>query len=97
VRILAPFPRYDSESSMAPVSFTPSPDASSPLSAEAATVLRALGETHYPPLQRVEVNLHEGRIELRGVLASYYLKQMAQTVAMKTAGHVRILNYLVVA
>jgi hypothetical protein len=92
-----PFLVTVSESSMAPVVFTPSPDASSTLLADAATVRRALGETHYPSLKRVEVNLQEGRIVLQGVLGSYHLKQMAQTVAMKTAGRLRILNCLIVA
>jgi len=65
--------------------------------AEAATVRQALGRTPYPQLRHVEVNLDDGRIVLRGVLQNYHLKQIAQTVAMKTARHVRILNCLVVA
>lgn len=40
----------------------------------------------YPQLSAVECVIEEGQIRLTGVLNSFYLKQVAQSVAMKASG-----------
>lgn len=49
-----------------------------------AAVRAALISSPYRPLHQVEVDFDQGQFVLRGVVNSYYLKQLAQTVALRT-------------
>jgi len=44
---------------------------------------RRLRTAGYPELRKVRVTVHNGTIELDGCVSSYYLKQMAQEVALR--------------
>jgi hypothetical protein len=61
---------------------------------EVTAVRRALENSPYRSLQRIEVNANEDHIVLRGVVGSFYLKQLAQTLALKSMGRVAISNCL---
>lgn len=54
-------------------------------------VERALHATGYGPLRRIEVSVQARLVILAGRVSSYYLKQIAQTVALAVPGihHVR--------
>lgn len=43
----------------------------------------ALAESGYPPLARIECEAVQGTLVLSGVVSSFYLKQIAQTVVMQ--------------
>jgi hypothetical protein len=43
-------------------------------------------------VREVAVDLHEGRILLRGVAVSYYAKQLAQHLALRVLGPIALLN-----
>jgi osmotically-inducible protein OsmY len=49
-------------------------------------VERALRATGYSPLRAVEVSVRGQLVILRGRVPSYYMKQLAQAVAMGVAG-----------
>jgi hypothetical protein len=61
---------------------------------ELRQVQEALAESSYWPLPRIQVEFDAGQIILRGVVNSYYLKQVAQTVAVKFIGGFPLLNCL---
>jgi len=48
-------------------------------------VQRALQSTHYPPLRTVRVRETGGTIVISGRVPTYFMKQMAQAVAMAVA------------
>ncbi len=52
----------------------------------AERVAQALRASGYPPLHAIEVSVRDQVVILQGCVPSYYLKQLAQTVAMETAG-----------
>jgi osmotically-inducible protein OsmY len=52
----------------------------------AERVMRALREIGYPALRSVTVVVSEGVVTLDGLVHSYYLKQLAQEVAMRIVG-----------
>lgn len=52
----------------------------------AAQVRRELDQSGYHPLRSVEVTALRDGVHLRGTVPTYYLKQMAQSVAMETDG-----------
>ena len=54
---------------------------------EAATAMRAemqLQKSSYRELRCIRCKFHEGVFTLRGILPSYYLKQIDQTIVCKT-------------
>jgi hypothetical protein len=53
-----------------------------------------LGAQPYRPLRNVAVDYRNGVVTLRGVLPSYYLKQVAQCVVQRVAGIRRIDNFV---
>jgi len=55
-------------------------------SPEAAAVCQALMRSPYRHLHRLACDLEDGELVLRGIVCSYYLKQLAQEVALKVAG-----------
>ena len=61
-----------------------------------ASVLQSLRLASYSALRRVHCEFHEGVVTLRGWLPSYYLKQLAQTLATKVAGVEQIVNRIAV-
>jgi hypothetical protein len=64
---------------------------------EAATAVRAemrLRNSSYCELRRIRCKFHEGVFTLRGVLPSYYLKQIAQTIVCKTDKGSIIVNHI---
>ena len=63
----------------------------------AARIETRLGCSAYRELRLVRCEFHEGVVTLRGVLASYYLKQMAQTVAREAAANCIVVNRIEVA
>lgn len=50
---------------------------------------RGLG---YPQLDRVECRVRRMTVYLRGTLGSFYLKQIAQTIAVKVPGVHQVVN-----
>jgi len=46
-------------------------------------IKRALADSGHGLHQAIAVGVHEGLVTLKGDVPSYYLKQMAQTAAMK--------------
>jgi hypothetical protein len=58
-----------------------------------AAILR--GSSHYA-LRRLRCDFHEGVLSLRGVVPSYYLKQLAQALLGKLAAVEEINNQVVV-
>jgi hypothetical protein len=67
------------------------------LRSEAATAVRAemqLRNSSYCELRRIRCKFHEGVFTLRGILPSYYLKQIAQTIVYKTDKGSIIVNHI---
>jgi osmotically-inducible protein OsmY len=60
----------------------------------AERVERALRETGYGPLRRIEVAVQARLVLLGGCVPSYYLKQIAQTVALAVPGSYHVRNNL---
>lgn len=60
---------------------------------EAAAVSRLAG-SGYPPLRRVCCEMASGVLTISGTVPSYYLKQVAQTLAGTVDGVTRIENRL---
>lgn len=56
----------------------------------------ALRNSGYSTLRRVKVSISRGRVCLAGQVASYHLKQIAQTAAMSVEGVEELENRLVV-
>ncbi len=46
-------------------------------------VITALRGSGYRLLGNLECEVHEGRVTLKGIVPSFYLKQVAQTIAMR--------------
>jgi osmotically-inducible protein OsmY len=61
------------------------------LASRIAEVLKASG---YPVLRSVVVEYHEGVVVLRGRVPTFYLKQVAQTLAGKMRGVDELVNRL---
>jgi hypothetical protein len=57
---------------------------------------RALRESSYPDLRGVACGVDEGVLVLRGRVASFYLKQIAQTIVNQLGFREGLLNLLVV-
>jgi len=57
-------------------------------------VQRSLRQSGYPGLSAVDVLPTESGVRLRGDVASYYLKQVAQTIAGATTGVMSVQNDL---
>ncbi len=55
-------------------------------------VRSALSDMPYPQLRSLECSCHGGKVTLQGRLDSFYLKQLAQTVAMKSPGVREVFN-----
>ena len=51
----------------------------------------------YTDLQNVRCIANNGHVHLRGTLKSFYLKQVAQSIAMKTPGVRKVTNDIAVA
>lgn len=60
-------------------------------------VREAFHQTGYAPLRQVAVGMNEDCIRIAGVVPTYYLKQMAQVVAIRVDGVNRVENELEVA
>jgi osmotically-inducible protein OsmY len=60
------------------------------------TVRKSLGIRGYTELRDIQCEANCGHIVLSGKVASYYLKQTAQTIAMRVAGVQRVTNDIVV-
>jgi hypothetical protein len=58
---------------------------------------RLLQESPYYGLRHIQCDFHEGMITLRGRVASYYLKQVAQTVVRQIQRGIVVNNLLEVA
>ncbi len=56
--------------------------------------LRCLAASPYPTLRDIQCDCRDGRITLRGRVASYYLKQMAQEVVRELYEADRITNQI---
>ena len=63
----------------------------------AERVERALRATGYGPLRLIEVTVHAQYVILDGRVPSYYLKQVAQTIALTVPGARHVRNDLDVA
>ena len=57
---------------------------------------RALTTSDYAALRRIQVSSRDGCVYLEGCVPSFYLKQMAQVIALRVAGVTWICNELVV-
>lgn len=68
--------------------------AASPPDSRGAEVASRLAASGYPSLRNVHCQCRDGVMVLSGTVRSYYLKQMAQTVAGKTDGVGRVENQL---
>jgi osmotically-inducible protein OsmY len=60
----------------------------------AERVARALGATGYPSLRRIEVSVGNRLAFLQGQVPSYYMKQVAQAVALNVPGVQELRNEL---
>jgi osmotically-inducible protein OsmY len=58
----------------------------------AEAVQRAMRSSAYRSLSRIGVSTSQGRVVLAGRVSSYYLKQLAQTLAMRVCGRVEVKN-----
>ncbi len=47
---------------------------------------RALDEAGYPSLRDLRVHVHNGYVTVRGRVPTYYMKQVAQTIAVSVLG-----------
>lgn len=61
-----------------------------------AQVNRLLELSGYTSLREIEVNEREGNITLWGRVSSYYLKQMAQSLALQVPGVQQVINGILV-
>lgn len=60
-------------------------------------IAKAMEQTNYQPLRHVGLRYDAGTVILRGVVPTYFLKQLAQVTAMGVSGVDRIDNQLRVA
>jgi len=60
-------------------------------------VIRAIAATGRFSLDRLEVTTSEGNVRLRGRVASYYQKQLAQVAALRVIGARQLFNDIEVA
>lgn len=51
-----------------------------------------LHQSVYREIQSLQVRLRGGQLVLEGIVSSYYLKQVAQTLVKKTVGATRLVN-----
>ncbi len=51
-----------------------------------------LHQSSYPELWRLTCEYHEGIVTLRGHVSSFYMKQIAQTIARRVEGVERVVN-----
>lgn len=83
-----------------PVLTTPdSPDCSHAMHCDEVLeqrVRRALGDVGCHPFHEIQVKSDHGRITLSGTVPTYYLKQIAQSIAMRFEGVRSVENCLVV-
>lgn len=56
------------------------------------SVKRALCESGYCVLRRLQVAERDSGIVIEGVVSTYYLKQLVQAVAMRAAGNIPVQN-----
>lgn len=61
-----------------------------------AGILRQLRHSGYMPLRKICISVDHGRVQLRGRVPSYYLKQLAQATALSIEGVEHVDNRLVV-
>ncbi|MEM9942245.1 MAG: BON domain-containing protein [Planctomycetota bacterium] len=57
-------------------------------------VRNAFEKLGYPQLMKIEIHHASGVLTLQGSLQSFYLTQIAQTVAIKIEGVKRVINQL---
>ncbi|MDH3717390.1 MAG: BON domain-containing protein [Planctomycetota bacterium] len=62
-----------------------------------AEVQRELRESPYLSMRRITCDYHEGVLTLRGNAPTYYVKQLAQTIALRTKGVDEVANRINVA
>lgn len=60
----------------------------------AESVDRALAASGYAPLRNLRVSAHHGTVLLSGRVPTYYLKQVAQSIALITAGVRELENHV---
>jgi len=60
----------------------------------AGRIAEVFSASGYPVLRGVVVEHHEGVVVLRGRVPTFYLKQVAQTVASKVPGVDLVVNHL---
>jgi osmotically-inducible protein OsmY len=53
-----------------------------------------LQEKHFTQLKKIECHFHEGALTLRGMVSSYFMKQIAQTAVSDVPGVEEIINHL---
>ena len=58
----------------------------------ASEVQRRLQDCAYPPLHRLSASLSDGCVRLRGTVSSFFLKQVAQEIAMRAVASVVVQN-----
>jgi hypothetical protein len=63
-----------------------------PADALAERVRRELLATGHLPLRNVDVKIDSGDVRLEGAVARYYLKQLAQSAALRVPGVARVVN-----
>jgi osmotically-inducible protein OsmY len=56
------------------------------------SVTRSIRELSYRQIHSIECESHNGVVTLCGTLASFYLKQVAQSIASKVPGVHRVVN-----
>lgn len=75
------------------ITYAATPPASE--SAQRASKLLELFRTSpYLPLRRLRCNLVHGQVVLRGSVPTFYLKQLAQTMAQKNSGNAEIVDQI---
>jgi hypothetical protein len=57
------------------------------------TVIRGLRDSGYSSLLKIKCDVFEGEVVVGGVVPSFYLKQMAQTIILRI-GHIKVKNNL---
>jgi hypothetical protein len=70
----------------------PTSEELSPLSLEMASVCHALLHSPYRCLRSVTCDLVRDTLVLRGTVTTYYIKQLAQTVALRSASTLVVRN-----
>ncbi|QEG36932.1 BON domain-containing protein [Bythopirellula goksoeyrii] len=58
----------------------------------AEKVKNSIDKLGYPELKNIRCRAHQSDIHLQGHLASYYLKQVVQTIAIKVPGVHKVIN-----